>query len=335
MKNNKRRIPFLAKMLQRIAPRIGAKVFIEPKWGIVSQITFKNGKKRYGRYNCLDLNSLGASEIATDKGYANFFMKRMGYPTIEGRTFYSDAWAKAIGSTDTIDKAFRYGETLGFPFITKPNSGSQGSEVTKIYNKTEFYFAMKRIFKKDKIALVEKYIEGRDYRVVVLDDRIISAYERIPLNVTGDGRSTIKNLIKKKQISFSKIKRDIKIDNKSAIIKNKLKRQGYTLASILPKSETIYLLDNANLSSGGDSIDVTSQIHNEFKKIAISLTRDMGLRLCGVDLMVQGDIKEKPNKYFIIEINAAPGLDHYVTTGLAQKKIVEDLYLKVLQSMSK
>lgn len=331
----KRRIPFLAKMLQKIAPRIGAKVFIEPEWGIVSQITFKNGKKRYGRYNCLDLNSLGASEIATDKGYANFFMKRMGYPTIEGRTFYSDAWANAIGSKDTIDKAFKYGKALGFPFITKPNSGSQGSEVTKIYNKTEFYLAMKRIFKKDKIALVEKYIQGRDYRVVVLDKDVISAYERIPLNVTGDGKSTIKNLIMKKQISFSKIKRDIKIDNKSTIIKNKLKRQGYTLASVLPKSETIYLLDNANLSSGGDSIDVTNKIHNEFKKIAISLTGDMGLRLCGVDLMVEGDIKEKPNKYFIIEVNAAPGLDHYVTTGLAQKKIVEDLYLKVLKSMEK
>ena len=86
--------------------------------------------------------------------------------------------------------------------------------------------------------------------------------------------------------------------------------------------EKILLLNNANLSTGGDSSDVTDCIHKEFKKIAINITKDMGLRICGVDLMVIGDIKEKPNKYFVIEINAAPGLDHYVTIGKEQEKIV-------------
>ena len=82
-------------------------------------------------------------------------------------------------------------------------------------------------------------------------------------------------------------------------------------------------------------MDVTCNIHPTFKKIAIDLTRDMGLRLCGVDLMVEGDIREKVKKYWVIEINAAPGLDHYVTTGKAQKKIVENLYLEILKSMEK
>jgi D-alanine-D-alanine ligase-like ATP-grasp enzyme len=79
-------------------------------------------------------------------------------------------------------------------------------------------------------------------------------------------------------------------------------------------------------------------MHADYKKIAIELTRDMGLRIAGVDIMVtSGDITESPKKngYFIIEINAAPGLDHYVTTGKEQKKIVEDMYLKVLQAMAK
>ena len=97
----------------------------------------------------------------------------------------------------------------------------------------------------------------------------------------------------------------------------------------------IYLLDNANLSSGGDAYDVTKPIHPEFKKIAVKLTRDMGLRLCGVDLMVAGDIRHEPKKYWVLEVNAAPGLDHYVKTGPAQQKIVENLYLKVLKSLAK
>ena len=61
----------------------------------------------------------------------------------------------------------------------------------------------------------------------------------------------------------------------------------------------------------------------------------MGLRLCGVDIMVDGDITKKPNTYWILEINSAPGLDHYAKTGQAQEKIVEDLYLEVLKSMEK
>ena len=82
-------------------------------------------------------------------------------------------------------------------------------------------------------------------------------------------------------------------------------------------------------------MDVTEETHQEFKKLAVKLTRDMGLRLCGVDLMVDGDIREKPRSYSILEINAAPGLDHYVKTGKAQQKIVENLYLKVLKSLEK
>jgi glutathione synthase/RimK-type ligase-like ATP-grasp enzyme len=61
----------------------------------------------------------------------------------------------------------------------------------------------------------------------------------------------------------------------------------------------------------------------------------MGLRLCGVDLVVAGDIREKPGLYWVLEVNAAPGLDHYVKTGRAQQRIVENLYLKVLKSMER
>ena len=139
----------------------------------------------------------------------------------------------------------------------------------------------------------------------------------------------------KKQKYFHTIERDIKIKINDPRIKEKLKQQGYTLESILKKDEKVFLLDNANLSTGGDSIDVTKLVHPSFRKIAINLTRDMGLRLCGVDLIIEGDIKEKAIIYHVIEVNAAPGLDHYVTTGRAQEKIVEDMYLEVLKSMQK
>ncbi len=95
----------------------------------------------------------------------------------------------------------------------------------------------------------------------------------------------------------------------------------------------MFLLDNANRSCGGDAIDVTHTMHEAFKYIAVRITADMALRLCGVDIMVDGDINDAPGRYWVLEINSAPGLDHYAKTGKEQEKMVEDMYLEVLKTM--
>jgi len=192
---------------------------------------------------------------------------------------------------------------------------------------------MRSIFKKDKVALVQKPVKGKDYRVVVLDSKVISAYERIPLSVIGDGKTTILKLLKIKQGKFISLGRDTKINFDDVRIPAKLERQGINFQSVPEKDQKIFLLDNANLSTGGDSVDVTDIVHKTFSQIAVRLTKDMGLRLCGVDLMIDGDISQEPEKFWILEISSALGLDHYAKSGEAQKKIVEGLYLEVLKSM--
>lgn len=327
----------IGRMLEKIAPLIGATVLIEPEWRIIGQITFKSGQRSYFRYNTLDLNPMGSSEIARDKDYSNFFMKTMGYPIIPGsKTFFSKQWGQAIGlPSRNIDAAYRHAQKIGFPVIVKPNSGSQGVGVSLVHNKREFYKAVHAVFRQDRIILVQKLVHGRDYRLVVLDQKVISAYERIPLNIVGDGKSTIKQLLKIKQKKFVASSRDTQIRIDDPRIAMKLERQGLSFRSIPAKNQKVYLLDNANLSTGGDSIDVTKNVHPTFQKLAINLTRDMGLRLCGVDLMIDGDISQKPNVFWILEINSAPGLDHYTKIGKAQEKIVEDLYLEVLRHMER
>ncbi|HBB65341.1 MAG TPA: cyanophycin synthetase [Candidatus Vogelbacteria bacterium] len=337
MKKRKKESLILGAILQNIAPRIGARALMEPRWEIVGQITFKSGRHSYFRYNTLDLNPLGASEIARDKDYANFFMSAMGYPIIPGsKTFFSNRWAKAVGSPRrNIDAAYRYARGLGFPIIVKPNSGSQGVCVALVHNKREFYSAMRAIFRRDRVALVQQSVPGKDYRLVVLDRKVISAYERIPLNVMGDGRSTIKQLLKRKQEQFIAASRDTRIRMDDPAIALKLKHQKLSVRSVPAKGTRVYLLDNANLSTGGDSVEATGKVHPAFKSLAVKLTRDMGLRLCGVDFIIDGDISAKPATYWVLEINAAPGLDYYVRMGKAQRKIVEDLYLEVLKHMER
>jgi D-alanine-D-alanine ligase-like ATP-grasp enzyme len=330
--------PLLGVVLQKIARRIGAKIIMEPNWKIVGQIVFKSGRKRYFRYSSLDLNPLGASEIAKDKDYATFFMARLGYPTVQGKTFFSKEWARAIGSPSrSIEAAYRYATRLGFPVIVKPNSGSQGSGVALVHDKKSMYRALRQIFRRDRVALVQKPVHGKDYRLVVLDDQVISAYQRIPLSVSGDGKQTVRQLLIAKQRRFVAASRDTQIRIDDLRIAEKLKRQNMNMKSVPEKGRLVFLLDNANLSTGGDSIDVTNVVHPLFAQTAINLTRDMGLRLCGVDLIVDGDISQwtGDKNFHVLEINAAPGLDHYAQTGKKQEKIVEDLYLQVLKSMDK
>jgi D-alanine-D-alanine ligase-like ATP-grasp enzyme len=324
---------FMGLLFKRLAREVGAKVLLEPTWKTVGQIEFKDGRKRYFRYSSVDLNTLGASEISKDKDYAAFFMRKMGYSVVPGKAFYSDRWAKAIGSKENAGAAIRHARGR-YPLFVKPNDGSQGYSVSKVHNEKQLRTALTEIFKKTNVALVQKPISGHDYRIVVLDDEIISAYERIPLSVIGDGRSTIKKLLERKQKEFVATGRDTKIKFHDPRIKAKLRTQGRTLRSIPEAGEHVILLDNANLSTGGDAVDVTYTMHVDFKTLAIRLTRDMGLRMCGVDVMVPSDISSPLKKYTILETNAAPGLDHYVKSGPAQKKIVEDLYRKVLRALS-
>ena len=333
----KRETLLLGRMLQKIAPKIGASVLVEPNWEVVGQITFKSGRHSYFRYNTLDLNPMGGSEIARDKDYSNFFMGTMGYPVVPGsKTFFSEQWGHAIGSPSRdINAAYRHAQKIGFPVIVKPNSGSQGVGVSLVHNKREFYKAVRSVFKRDRIVLVQQPVRGTDYRIVVLDKKIISAYERIPLNVVGDGKSSIGKLLKIKQKLFVASSRDTQIKTDDPRIEIKLLHQGLSFRSVPAQDQRVYLLDNANLSTGGDSVDVTEKVHPEFKKLAVKLTRDMGLRLCGVDLMIEGNISQKPNIFWVLEINSAPGLDHYAKIGKAQEQIVEDLYLEVLKHMER
>ncbi len=333
-KRRKKESAILGPLLKKLGREIGARVLMEPEWGVVGQITFKSGKKSYFRYNTVDLNPVGSSDIAKDKDYAAFFMKKMGYPVPVSRAFASPDWQKAIGSDNGVAAARMYAKKMRYPLIVKPNSGSQGFGVALVHSERELVQALRLVHRNDKIALVQKPVRGRDYRIVVLDGKVISAYERIALSVVGDGASSITKLLAIKQREFTRTNRDTWIKSDDPRIRAKLRTQGLRMSSVIPPGKTVFLLDNANLSTGGDAVDVTDSIHPGFVRIATNLTRDMGLRLCGVDIMTN-DITKKPGVYCVLEINAGPGLDHYVKNGDAQRTIVESMYRKVLKSLEK
>lgn len=324
-----------AAIVRRIAPTLGITVIPEPFYGRVGQLITPDDRRFFFRGSNVGLNNAGAAKMAQDKAYASYFIAQAGYPIPEGKAFYPMRVCKKIGSPLNEAAAFQYAQELGFPVIVKPNSKSEGLGVQRVDTEADFHQALEMVFvaAKDRVALVQRPVFGEDYRFIVLDNEVIAAYRRHPLSVAGDGQSTILDLMQEKQRLFDVTGRDTRIRFNDPRIAAKLKRAHLDLSTIPTLGQKLTLLDNSNLSTGGEAEDVTDFLNPDYKKIAVELTRLMGLRLCGVDIMTPDPIEQSPSSYTVIEVNAAPGLDYYTEAGDKQLENLERLYRKVLTAL--
>ncbi|MDO8493561.1 MAG: ATP-grasp domain-containing protein [bacterium] len=325
------KIKSTAQIFKTLADRVGCEINLEPSYELAGQILFPDSRKFYFKSTSLDINSHGASEVAKDKGYTRFFMEGMGYKIPHGSAFFSDYWCGVNEASNNSEAALKFAGTLGYPVIVKPNSGSKGRDVFKAYNKEELREILKIVFENNNVVLIEEYIAGADYRLVVLNNEVMMAYQRLPLAVVGDGIDNIATLFDKKKTKLQNMGRKIPIEISDERIGSRLNNFHKIDINYIPKvGEEVVLLDNANLSSGGEAVDVTQSIHESYKNIAVKLTKDMGLHLAGVDFITTDDITKTLQNPVFIEINSSPGLAHYQTLSPESASRVEDLYYKIL-----
>lgn len=321
-------------ILKRLAPKLGAKVLFEPEFNIVGLIRFRNGHKSYFWHNKFNLNSVSAARVAQDKGYTCYFLRKLGYRVPKTQTFFRTDFSKRIGTRRTISEGYLYAKQIGLPVFVKPTRRSQGHGVTRVSNRAEFFLAAQTVLSYDRVLLVQKACIGRDYRIVVLDGEVISAYERVPLAVIGDGRKTIAHLLKSLQKTFIHTGRDTKIPINDIRIQMCLRRFGYDFDFVPDRNERVQLLDVANLSLGGTTIEITSELHPTVAQLAAQVADDLDLRFAGVDLICP-DATQPVSDYRILEVNSAPGLDHYGASGREHESHIDELYLKVLKAVER
>lgn len=323
---------FIADLLRRLAPQIGAAVHLEPEHERIGYLTFADGSRSFFRDNRFSLNDVGSVRVAQDKDYSTYFLRHFGYRVPKGITFWEKRRFQGARKRRSIDDALRFASRVKYPVFVKPNDRSQGAGVAKVWDASGLRKAAAAVFALSDVAVVQEAVRGRDYRIVVLEGQVISAYERRPLQITGDGTSTVRQLLEARQQQYLQQGRDttIRID---ARIKANLQRSGLRLSSILPRNRTVKLHDIANLSTGGDAIDITNTLHPTFAKLATSVAKDLCLRICGVDLIAP-DATKPLSQYAILEVNSAPGLDHYaLPDAKAQEQLVDQLYLKLLRAL--
>lgn len=203
-------------------------------------------------------------------------------------------------------------EKVKFPLVFKPLDGNHGKGASiNVKTEAEAIDAFHHAKKYSRKIIVEKFITGFDFRVLVINHRFIAAALREPAHVIGDGKSTIQQLIDEENkdprrgYGHENVLTEISIDKETH---DQLAKYNYTLDTILKKDEQCYLKGTANLSTGGTSTDVTDIMHPTNIFICERISRVIGLDICGIDIMAQ-NLSEplETSGGVVLEVNAAPG----------------------------
>ncbi|WP_379968195.1 bifunctional glutamate--cysteine ligase GshA/glutathione synthetase GshB [Ectobacillus sp. sgz5001026] len=199
------------------------------------------------------------------------------------------------------------------PVVIKPKSTNFGLGISIFpqgTNKEELMQGVHLAFQEDSTILIEPFIKGKEYRFLVIGDEVAAVLHRVPANVIGDGTSTITQLIECKNVDPLRGKgyktplEKIRIDESMKLF---LQQQNLNVDTVLPKGKLQYLRENSNISTGGDSIDVTDIVPNTFKYIAVDASKAVGANICGVDMILE-DVTDEKSPYSIIELNFNPAI---------------------------
>jgi cyanophycin synthetase len=270
-----------------------------------------------------DTTSSIAVELAQDKHSTKKLLETNHVPIPQGAVI------------DDLEELVATIEEIGFPLVIKPSDGNHGRGITTmIKSQAEAVKAFQVAQQISEDVIIEKHIEGYDYRFLVINFNLIAVAKRTPAMVTGDGISTIAQLIEKvnkdprRGSGHDKVLTAIAVDEDTMAILATLQ---LTPDSILTKDRTVHLKSTANLSTGGTAEDVTDYVHPYNKALAERVARLMNLNICGIDMMavtVSEPITEANGA--ILEVNAGPGLRMHIAPSKGTSRNVGEPVIDML-----
>jgi glutamate--cysteine ligase len=221
--------------------------------------------------------------------------------------------------------------------VVKPKSTNFGKGVVilkQTYGEKNYLGAVKQALGYDDYVMIEEFVPGREFRFLVIGDEVAAILHRVPANVTGDGVHTIEELVDEKNKDPLRGKGYVTPLEKirlGEVEREYLAFQCRDFSYVPRENETVYLRENSNISTGGDSIDFTDDIRDEYKQIAVNAAKAVGARICGADIIIR-DIAEKPDgaNHSIIELNFNPALHIHDFPYLGENRHVEEKVLELL-----
>ncbi len=265
-----------------------------------------------------------AVELACDKEETKDILDANAIPVPKGLI---------VSDEEDLERA---ASRIGYPLVTKPVDGNHGKgATTNIGNWEDLKIAFAAAQKYGRRVICEKYITGRDHRVLVINYKFVAAAIRTPAAVVGDGHSTIQELIDevnrdpRRGYGHENVLTEIKVDDFTMAI---LEKNELTLDALLPAGKELWLKPTANLSTGGTATDITDLVHPANIFMCERIARIIGLDICGIDIMAT-DLQEPitENGGAVLEVNAAPGFRMHLepTSGLPRnvaEPVIDMLY---------
>lgn len=241
-----------------------------------------------------------AVDIACNKEETKRLLQDAAIPVAKGVT---------ISDPDGVRDAVRH---VGFPLVFKPLDGNHGKGATiNVQTIEEAVAAFEYAQKYSRRVIIERFITGYDFRILVIDHKMVAAALRVPAHITGNGTNTLQELIDienqdpKRGYGHENVLTEITVDRDTLDL---LAKKNYTLDTVVPDCEIVYLKSTANLSTGGTSIDVTDLVHPENVFTCERISRVIGLDICGIDIMAPNLTHPfSENGGVVLEVNAAPG----------------------------
>ncbi|HEX9980646.1 MAG TPA: cyanophycin synthetase [Flavobacterium sp.] len=241
-----------------------------------------------------------AVDLASNKEQTKRMLEMSSMPVASGAICVDEEDLK-----ETIEK-------IGYPIVLKPLDGNHGKGAS--INVTSWEDAVEGLAfaqKYGRRVIVEKFITGFDFRVLIINNKLVAAAKRVPANIVGNGHNTVQELIDvvnldpRRGYGHENVLTEITVDRDTLDL---LAKKSYTLETVPEKDEIVYLKSTANLSTGGTSVDVTDMMHPENIFLCERISRVIGLDICGVDIMAENLTQPlKKNGGVILEVNAAPG----------------------------
>ena len=287
------------------------------------QLGYGKNQVRF-RATMTEKTSCIAVDIASNKDETKRMLQEQAIPVAKGIT---------ISSVEGVDDAIR---KVGFPLVFKPLDGNHGRGISiNIRTKEDAIGAYEFAAKISRRVIVESFISGYDFRVLVIDNKMVAAALRDPAHVKGDGHSTIQQLIDlentdpRRGYGHEKVLTLISVDRDTLDL---LDKKGYTLETVAKKGEKVFVKSTANLSTGGTSVDVTDHVHPQNVFICERISKIIGLDICGIDIMAQNLSEPLTDSGgVVLEVNAAPGFRMHIapSEGLARNvagHVIDMLY---------
>lgn len=264
----------------------------------------KNGKREYIKQATkTSLDSYSTILVMENKLVTKKVLDENNVRTPKGRSY-----------TDIDEAMDDFHEHSKGSIVVKPNNTNFGIGITIFkgdIDEKSYRRAIKIAFEHDSTILIEEFIKGKEYRFFVIGDEVVGILHRVPANVKGDGKSSIRELVEEKNLDPLRGKGyKTPLEKISLGIAEEmfLSEQKLDFDYVPKVEEEVYLRENSNISTGGDSLDFTDDINDKYKQIAVEAAKAVDATICGVDMMLEDIETFNEKSYGIIELNFNPAI---------------------------